>query len=458
MFEFISEKLGSALSSLWKSPTVSEEQIDEALKSVRMALLEADVNFSVVKTFNQRLRERFKASPIEKLSGVSPVQQVIKLIHDEIVNLLGGSVEKEAPISAESWKEKFTFDPALLSLNKSFTSILVCGLQGSGKTTQVGKLARFIRKNMPQKRILVAACDLQRPQAVEQLEILCKQVGVDLYRGSGSVVEVAKAAYKLAKENYDLLITDTAGRLYIDEALMDELSSVKAQVSPDEVLFVASAAMGQDVAKSAQAFHERMAITGSIVSMLDGDAKGGAVLSIHMMTGKPIKFEGVGEKIDDLQAFNAHSMADRLLGMGDTINLVRKMQEHVSENDSKDLEKKLLNATFTYEDFLKQLQTIKRMGSLGSLLRMLPGASNLPIDEKRIAQTEAMILSMTPAERGQKVDLVVSRRKRIARGAGVRLEEVHQMVKTFQQMRDLAKNLPNLKQQMKKSLGGFSWR
>jgi signal recognition particle subunit SRP54 len=420
--------------------------------------LEADVNFSVVKTFNQRLRERLKETPIEKLSGVSPVQQVIKLIHDELVHLLGGKEERETTTDPEAWKQKLVFDPSLLNLQKPFTSILLCGLQGSGKTTQVGKLARFIRKNLPQKRILVAACDLQRPQAIEQLDILCKQAGVDIYRGSGSVAEVAKAAYKLAKESYDILITDTAGRLYIDETLMDELHAVRDQVHPDEVLFVASAAMGQDVAKSAQAFHERMTLSGSIISMLDGDAKGGAVLSIHMMTGCPIKFEGVGEKLDDLQLFNAHSMADRLLGMGDTINLVRKMQEHVNENDNKDLEKKLLTATFTYEDFLKQLQTIKRMGSLASLLKMLPGASNLPIDEKRMAQTEAMILSMTPAERSQKVELVVSRRKRIAKGAGVRLEEVHQMVKTFQQMRDLAKNLPNLKQQMKKSLGGFSWR
>jgi signal recognition particle subunit SRP54 len=458
MFEFISEKLGSALSGLWKSSSVTEEQIDEALKSVRMALLEADVNFSVVKTFNQRLRDRLKENPIEKLSGVTPVQQVIKLIHDEIVNLLGGKSETATAESPEKWKEKLAFNPETLSLHKAFTSILVCGLQGSGKTTQVGKLARLIRKQMPNKRVLVAACDLQRPQAVEQLDILCKQAGVDLYRGSGTPPEVAKAAYKMAKEQYDVLITDTAGRLYIDEPLMNELHSVREQVSPDEVLFVASAAMGQDVAKSAQSFHERMALTGSIVTMLDGDAKGGAVLSIHMMTGRPIKLEGVGEKLDDLQPFHAHSMADRLLGMGDTINLVRKMQEHVNENDSKDLEKKILSATFTFDDFLKQLQTLKRMGSLTSLLKMIPGASQLPVDEKKMAQTEAMILSMTPAERNQKVELVVSRRKRIARGAGVRLEEVHQMVKTFQQMKDLAKNLPNLKQQMKKSLGGFSWR
>lgn len=457
MFEFISEKLGSALSSLWKSSAISEEQIDEALKSVRMALLEADVNFSVVKTFNQRLRERLKENPIEKLSGVAPVQQITKLIHDELVNLLGGKSEKET-INPEKWKEKLAFDSENLSLNKPFTSILLCGLQGSGKTTQVGKLSRLIRKSLPDKKVLVAACDLQRPQAVEQLEILCKQAGVDLYKGAGTPTEVARSAYKLAKEKYDVLITDTAGRLYIDESLMDELKCVRDEVFPDEVLFVASAAMGQDVAKSAQSFHERMSLTGSIVTMLDGDAKGGAVLSIFMMTGRPIKLEGIGEKLDDLQAFHAHSMADRLLGMGDTLNLVRKMQEQVSEKESKDLEKKILTASFTFDDFLKQLQALKRMGSISSLLKMLPGGAQLPIDEKRMAQTEAMILSMTSAERSQKVELVVSRRKRIAKGAGVRLDEVHQMVKTFQQMRDMAKNLPNLKQQMKKSLGGFSWR
>lgn len=458
MFEFISKKMTDALSGLWNSKEISQTQVDEALRQVRMALLEADVNFSVVKTFIQNLREKLQTMDLgTKISGVDPTQQVIRAIHDELVKLLGGAPIASSEPDMGKLRERLKFDPAILQLQFPFTSIVVCGLQGCGKTTQVAKLAKFIRDQLPSKRILLAACDRQRPQAVEQLRQLAMQVGVDIVTEGNSATEVAQLAYDRAKASYDVLITDTAGRLYIDEALMDELKVVHAVVKPQVTLFVASATMGQDVAKAAAAFHECINITGSIVTMLDSDAKGGAVLSIYMMTKRPILFEGVGEKVNDLQLFHAESMADRLLGMGDTINLVRRMQEHVSEEQSRSFEKKVMSASFTFDDFLVQMQSMKKMGPMSSLIKMMPGAANLPFDDKKITYTEAMILAMTPKERQQKVDLTISRRKRIARGSGCKLEEVHLLVKSFEQMRSLVKNMPNLKQQMKKVLGGFSW-
>lgn len=458
MFEFISQKMGSALSGLFSSKEITPAQVDEAIRQVRLALLEADVNFAVVKEFTQNLRE--KAQAIPRIAGLQPTQQIAKLVHDEIVILLGGNpLQVQSAAEAQKWKDQLKFDPSSLSLSQPFTSILVCGLQGCGKTTQVAKLAHYIRKQMPHKKILVSACDRQRPQAVQQLQVLCQSIGVDVYSEGADAIDVAKSAYAFAKaQDYQVLITDTAGRLYIDEPLMQELVQIKSCVHPHETLFVANATIGQDAAKSALSFHQQLTLTGALVTMLDSDAKGGAVLSIHMVTGVPIKFEGIGEKLDDLQLFNPHSMADRMLGMGDTINLVRRMQEQISEEDGKQFEKKLLNASFTFEDFLKQLQALKRMGPLSSLMKMLPGASNMPFDEKKMAQSEAVILSMTPQERCQKVELSVSRRKRIAKGCGLRLDDVNSMLKTFEQMKALAKNMPNLKQQMKKALGGFSWR
>jgi signal recognition particle subunit SRP54 len=458
MFEFISQKMSSALSGLFNSKEITPAQIDEAIRQVRMVLLEADVNFSVVKQFAQSLRD--KVQGLKRLPGVDPTQQIIKIVHDEIVILLGGepadSIQDKEP---KSWQTSLKFDPKLLGLDRSFTSILLCGLQGCGKTTQVAKLARYIRKNAPHKKILIAACDRQRPQAVQQLQVLCEPLEIEVFTSGSDALDVSRKAYQKAQsEGYSVLITDTAGRLYLDEPLMQELESIKSSVVANEVLFVANAMMGQDVAKSALSFHERLNLTGSIVTMLDSDAKGGAVLSIHMMTKVAILFEGVGEKVDDLQPFNPHSMADRMLGMGDTINLVRRMQEQVTEEQSKKLENKILTASFTYDDFLSQLQALERMGPLSSLMKMLPGAASMPFDEKKIVQSKAIILSMNKKEREQKVELSVSRRKRIAKGSGLRLDDVNSMLKTFEQMKALAKNMPNLKQQMKKALGGFSWR
>jgi signal recognition particle subunit SRP54 len=326
---------------------------------------------------------------------------------------------------------------------------MLCGLQGSGKTTQSAKLALYLKKK--QKKVLLAACDLQRPAAVLQLQRLGEQIGVPVHVGEGSPVRVARSALERARqEGIDVLIVDTAGRLHIDEELMGQLHEIKEQITPHEILFVASAATGQDAVKTASEFDARMGITGTILTMLDGSARAGCAISIREVTGKPLKFEGIGEKVDDLQPFNPQSMADRILGMGDVINLVRKAQEHFDEKESAALEKKILKASFTYDDYLKQMSVMKRMGSFKSLLKMMPGMSGLgeiDFDEKEFNQIEAMIQSMTVVERAEQTELTPSRRNRIARGSGVKVEAVNRMVKGFKKLKQFCKEMPNLKQQ-----------
>lgn len=443
MFGALTEKFQNLFSSLSGKKTFTEENISDAVRQVRLALLDADVNYAVVSQFIKRVKEKFLGD--EVLKSVKPDQHFIKIIHDELVALMGSEEEP-------------------LVLKSSPSVIMLCGLQGSGKTTHSAKLANYLlQKN---KRVLLSACDLQRPAAVEQLKKLGAQINVPVFSidGEKNPIQVASLALEKAKkEAFDVLIVDTAGRLHIDEELMVQLEKLKKLLSPDEVLFVASAQTGQDAVKTAQEFDKRIAVTGTILTMLDGSARAGAAISIREVTQRPLKFEGIGEKIADLQPFNPNSMADRILGMGDVINLVRKTQEHFSEEDHAEMEKKLLKASFTYGDYLKAMAKLKKMGSFKSILKMIPGMpalDQMEVDEGEMTRVEAIILSMTVKEREEKVELVPSRRKRIAKGSGTDIDEVNKLVKKFKRMKQFFKDMPGLKKQMMKGAGNkenFLW-
>lgn len=446
MFGSLSEKFRNLFSGLVGKQKLTEENIQEAMKEVRLALLDADVNYATAKTFIKRVKE--KAVGIELIKSVSPGQQFIELISTELQDFLGGG-------------------EATLNLAKKPAVIMLCGLQGAGKTTHAAKLAHYLRKEKTAPRVLLAACDLQRPAAVLQLCTLGEKIGAPVFSlpNEKDPLKVARAALKEAREQkFDAVIFDTAGRLHVDEELMDQLQKLKQITEPDEVLFVANAATGQDAVTTAKAFDERLGITGSILTMLDGDTRGGAAISIREVTGKPLKFEGVGEKLDDLQLFNARSLSDRILGMGDTINLVKKAREHISEEDAADLEQKIRKATFTYDDYLKQIQAVRKMGSFGKLLKMIPGASQIPdleSKEEEFFKVEAMILSMTPRERMEKDELDVSRSRRIAKGSGVDLSEVNKLKKSFKRSKQFFKQGVNKKQveKLEKMIGGKTpWR
>lgn len=442
MLGTLTTKLQGVFSKLTGKKRLTEENIAEAVNEVRLALLEADVNYSVTKTLVKQIKE--KALGEQVLKSVTPGQQFIKIVHDELIALMGGSEEG-------------------LQLSGQPAVVMLCGLQGSGKTTHCAKLARYLKKKGLAKNPLLAACDLQRPAAIEQLKTLGQQIGVPVFSiaGEKDPIRVTKEALKQAKEGqHDVLIVDTAGRLHIDDELMTQLEKMKEVLQPQEILFVANATTGQDAVNVATEFNKRMAVTGSILTMLDGNTRGGAAISIREVTGKPLKFEGVGERVDDLQVFNPNSMADRILGMGDTINLVKKAQEHIDEAEAQKLEQKIRSATFTYDDYLKQIQTVKKMGSIKSLLGMLPGMGQLPamdFDEKEFFKVEAMILSMTRDERTEKCELTNSRRKRVAQGSGTKIEDVNKLVKSFKQAKQFFKNMPNMKQ-LEKMLGGSLWR
>lgn len=438
MLGHLTEKMHGLLRKLSGKSRFTEENISEAASEVRMALLEADVNYGVVKQLVKRVKER--ALGDEVMKSVTPGQQFIKIVHDELAALMGGS---EAALNFSSGK---------------LNILMLCGLQGSGKTTACAKLARYLKKQGICKKPLVVACDLQRPAAILQLKSLAAQIDLPVFtiEGESDPLKVAAKALEAAKKDHDLLIVDTAGRLHIDEELMGQLAKMKALLQPDEVLFVANASLGQDAVSTASAFNERIGMTGSILTMLDGNARGGAAISIREVTGKPLKFEGVGEKIEDLQPFSPQSMADRILGMGDTINLVRKAQEHMDEEDAKKLEQKLRDASFTYEDYLKQIQMVKKMGSLKGLLGMIPGLSQLKeldINEKEFFKIEAMIQSMTPGERREKCEIGHSRRQRIAKGSGTKVPDVDKLVKSFTQAKKFFKNMPSNMKQMQEMMG-----
>lgn len=443
MLGTLTDKMHGLLSKLAGKKKLTEENVSEAVSEVRLALLEADVNYGVAKTFIKRVKEKAVGDAVIK--SVSPGQQFIKIVHDELVALMGGG---EAVLDLKSG------EPAV---------VMMCGLQGAGKTTHCAKLAKYLKKRGECKNPLLAACDLQRPAAVDQLKTLGAQIGVPVFAipGEKDPVKVAKAALAQAKkEGHDLLIVDTAGRLHIDDELMQQLERVKAVLQPSEVLFVANATTGQDAVNTAAEFHKRVAITGTILTMLDGNTRGGAAISIREVTGQPLKFEGIGEKVDDLQIFSPASMADRILGMGDTINLVKKAQEHIDEDQAKELEKKIRSATFTYDDYLNQIQTVKKMGSLKGLLGMLPGMGalkTLDFDEKEFFKVEAIIQSMTLDERMEKCELIVPRRKRIAKGSGTSIDDINKLAKSFKQAKQFFKNMPNMKN-LEKMMGGSLWR
>ena len=441
MFNGLTDKLQQLFSSLAGKKQLSEDNLAEAVRTVRLALLDADVNYTVAGNFIKRVKEKAVGETV--IRSIDPGQQFIKVVHDELVALLG------------------TDEPALHLQGKPAV-IMLCGLQGSGKTTHCAKLAAYLKRKEYNKRALLAACDLQRPAAVEQLKRLAQSIDVPVFalEGEKNPLKVAKEAYAKAKqEGFDVLIVDTAGRLHVDEELMKELEQMKQFLSPQEIFFVANATTGQDAVKTAVEFDQRIAITGTILTMLDSNARAGAALSIREVTGKPLKFEGIGEKIDDIQLFNPRSMADRVLGMGDVINLVKKAQEHIDEKETEELENKLRKASFTYEDYLKQMAMLKRMGSFKSIFKMLPGMGDimnsdlLEGSEKHFASMEAIIFSMTPAERMEKVELEPSRRRRIARGSGTSIDEVNKMVKGFKQLKHFMKDMPSMKQKMMKLTG-----
>lgn len=439
MFGSLTDKLTTIFSKMAGQKRLTEENISEAVREVRLALLDADVNYGVVKNFIKRVKE--KAIGADVIKSVTPGQQFIKVIHDELALLMGGG-------------------EAVLHLEGKPAVIMLCGLQGAGKTTHAAKLAKFLSKSDYRKKPLLVACDLQRPAAIEQLKRLGEQIGVPVFsvEGEKDPIRVAKKGLESAREGgHDLVILDTAGRLHIDEALMRELEEIKKATKPNEILFVANGATGQDAVTTAAAFNERLEISGSILTMLDGDTRGGAALSIHEVTGKPLKFEGIGEKVDDLQLFNAQSMTDRILGMGDTINLVKKAKEHITEEEAKALEEKMRKASFTYDDYLKQMQAVRKMGSFKGLMKMMPGGAKLPDfeqSEKEFYKIEAMILSMTPRERLEKDDLSMSRMKRIAKGSGTSIQDINKLKKSFKKSKQFFKNAPN-KKMLDKMMGGM---
>jgi signal recognition particle subunit SRP54 len=423
MFESLTEKLGSALRNLRGVSKLTEENMAEALKEVRTALLSADVNFKVTRDFVERVQQQCVGQ--EVLKGVAPGQQVVKIIHDELVRLLGEGTNELSPARP--------------------LKILMVGLHGSGKTTSSAKLGKLLKKRG--YRPLVAAGDIYRPAAIDQLEILAKQEELGFYadRNSKDVPAIGAAALSAAQTaGADAIIFDTAGRLQIDLELIEEVKRLRARVQPDEVLLVVDGALGQEAINVAKTFHDALQLTGLILTKLDGDTRGGAALSIKAVTGVPIKFIGVGEKTTDFETFHPDRLASRILGMGDVVSLVEKAQETIDQKEAEKMAEKLRTAEFDLEDFLSQLQQVKKMGSMQSIMGMIPGMSGMQLPEgadQQMARTEAIIKSMTKQER-QKPDILNgSRRQRIANGAGVKIVEVNQLLKQFQQMRQMMKML-----------------
>lgn len=421
MFESLTDKLSNALRNLRGVGKLSEENMADALKEVRTALLGADVHFKVAREFVERVQAQCVGQDV--LKGVTPGQQIIKIIHDELVKLLGeGTTELSG---ARPLK------------------ILMVGLHGSGKTTSTAKLGRVLKKKG--YRPVVAACDVYRPAAIDQLEILAKQEELGFFadRGSKDVPAIGEAALTSAQNSgADCILFDTAGRLQIDQDLIEEVKRLRAKVQPDEVLLVADGALGQEAVNVAKTFHEALQLTGLVLTKLDGDARGGAALSIKAITGVPIKFIGTGEKTSDFDTFHPDRLASRILGMGDVVSLVEKAQEAIDEKEAAKMAEKLRKADFNLEDFLAQLQQIKKLGSMESILGMMPGMNGVKLEgdpEKAMARTEAIIRSMTPQERRKPDILNGNRRLRIANGAGVKVVEVNQLMKQFQQMQKMMK-------------------
>lgn len=446
-FENLGDKLQKAFKDLRGKGKLSESDIDGALREVRKALLEADVNFKVAKDFIAQVRE--KAIGEEVFGSLKPDQTVIKIVRDELTQLLGGTQSK------------------ITMSSKGLTTIMLVGLQGAGKTTTVGKLALMLKKKG--KNPLLAACDVYRPAAIKQLQVLASQVGVSSFtiEGSKEPVAIAKEAVEYAKKhNNDVILIDTAGRLTIDTVLMEELKNIKAAVMPHEILLVLDSMTGQDAVTTAKAFDESLGIDGTVLTKMDGDARGGAALSIKAVTGKPIKLIGVSEKLDGgLEDFYPDRMAGRILDLGDLASLFEQAQRNLDQDTMKEAATRLRKGQFTLDDFLKQLHQIKKMGSLQSIIGMLPGMGkfkdqlkNLDLDSKEMKHLEAIILSMTNEERNEVDILNGSRRKRIAQGAGVQIQDVNRLVKQFKEMRKQMKRMKNKKinPSLLKNFGNFT--
>jgi len=434
VFENLSDRLQAVFAKLTGRGVLSEADVDAAMREVRMALLEADVNLKTVKEFVARVRERAVGQDVMK--SLTPGQMVVKIVLDELTALMGG---------AES---RLVYSGRLPAV------IMLVGLQGSGKTTAAAKLARLLQSQG--KSPLLVACDVYRPAAIDQLEALGAQLDVPVYRGEGDdPVAIARAGVKEAVARMrDIVIVDTAGRLHIDQEMMAEASAIKAAVKPDQVLMVIDAMTGQDAVNAAAAFAGAVDFDGVIITKLDGDARGGAALSVRSVTGKPIKFVGVGEKLDALEVFHPERMAQRILGMGDVVTLIEKAQENLDAELTATMEARMRQGVFTLDDFLTQLQQVRKMGSLSDIMKMIPGAGKLPkdaeLDEGALTRTEAIIRSMTPIERAKPSIINGHRRERIANGAGVAVFEVNQLLKQFAQTQKMIKQMQAMEKQGKK--------
>lgn len=435
VFENLSNKFQEVFKKLKGKGKLTEEDVNLALREVRIALLEADVNFQVVKDFIAKVKE--KAVGHEVLESLTPGQQVIKIVHEELINLMGKTNAK------------------LNDAGSPPTIIMLVGLQGAGKTTTAAKLAHFLKKQG--KKPLLVAADIYRPAAIKQLQVLGDAIDVPVFTmGEQSPVDIAKASINFAKSNLkNYVIIDTAGRLHINEELMDELKKIKEEVSPHEILLVVDAMTGQDAVNVAKSFNEELGLTGVILTKLDGDTKGGAALSVKAVTGCPIKFAGMGEKIENLEPFYPDRMASRILGMGDVLTLIEKAQAAIDAEKALKMQEKLKSRDFDLEDFLDSLQQIKKMGPLEQLLGMIPGMGKVKditgmVDEKELKHIEAIIYSMTPEERRKPEIIDGSRKKRIARGSGTSIQEVNRLLKQFEQMKKMMKQFGGMEKQLKK--------
>lgn len=438
-FEGISAKLQSVFKKLTGKGRLSEKDVKEAMREIKLALLEADVNFVVVKDFVKKVSERAVGADV--LESLTPGQQIIKIVNEELTALMGST---NARLDFGSTK------PAV---------ILMAGLQGAGKTTMCGKLALLLKKQYG-KNPLLCACDIYRSAAIDQLKVVGEKAGVPVFeKGKTDPVQVASEALEYARRNfYDVLIVDTAGRLHIDSDMMDELVRIREAVRPTEILLVIDSMTGQDAVNAAKAFHEAVPLTGVILTKLDGDTRGGAALSVKAVTGKPIKFAGTGEKLGDIEPFHPERMASRILGMGDVLTLIEKAQQAFDEKKAVELEKKMRTASFDLNDYLEQMDQMQSMGSMEDILKMIPGASklgNIQIDEKALARTKAIVLSMTKEERSNPDLLNASRRKRIAKGSGTSVQEVNRLMNQFNQSKQLMKQLSGKKLGRR---GGFPFK
>ncbi|EUJ21317.1 signal recognition particle protein [Listeria aquatica] len=428
-FEGLAGRLQETMNKIRGKGKVTEADVKEMMREVRLALLEADVNFKVVKSFIKTVSERAVGSDVMK--SLTPGQQVIKIVQEELTNLMGGEESK------------------IEVADKPPTVVMMVGLQGAGKTTTTGKLANLLRKKYNRKPLLVAA-DVYRPAAIKQLETLGKQLNMPVFSLGDQVspVEIAKQAIEKAKEEHlDYVLIDTAGRLHVDEELMDELKKVKEVASPSEILLVVDSMTGQDAVNVAESFNEQLGLTGVVLTKLDGDTRGGAALSIRSVTGKPIKFVGTGEKMEALESFHPDRMASRILGMGDVLSLIEKAQTDVDQEKMREMEQKIRENSMTFDDFLDQLQQVKQMGPLDELLKMIPGANkmkgmdNLQMDDKQLGHIEAIIKSMTKMEKDNPDIINANRRKRIARGSGRPIQEVNRLLKQFNEMKKMMKQM-----------------